>query len=162
MCYMLHKDGIFFALLLTFASTGQFVSIIHYNEVNTFSLYKELNIYKYAQPSPPSYIGRVQNLKTGCRSDSRIGQFLSGVAGSIPGTANLSPWIDHGFYDRIQLSLTILFDDGKLGKQPVTWKKYCAEYMLKKIRDSMERNTGRCDITEEILETALNTIQSIN
>ena len=98
---MLHKDGIFFALLLTFASTEQFVSIIHYNEVNTFSLYKELNIDKYAQPSPPSYIGRVQNLKTG-------------VAGPIPGSGNFSQGLLVRFPERqiCLLGLIMVFMTG--------------------------------------------------
>ena len=50
----------------------------------------------------------------------------------------------------------------------VIWKaasgleKYCEEYWLKKLKESMNRRTGRRDITEILLGTLLNTIQSIN
>ena len=49
-----------------------------------------------------------------------------------------------------------------MGKQPVIWKEYSAEDWLKELRESMDRCTGRRDITEILLKTALNTIQSIN
>ena len=54
------------------------------------------------------------------------------------------------------------FDNGYVGKQPVAWKEYCAEYWLKELLESMNRCTGRRDITEILLKTALITIQSIN
>ena len=54
------------------------------------------------------------------------------------------------------------FYDGYVGKQPVAGKEYCAEYWLKDLQESMERCTGHHDITEILLKTALNTIQSIN
>ena len=38
----------------------------------------------------------------------------------------------------------------------------CAEYWLKEVRESMERGIVRRYITEILLKTALNTIQSIN
>ena len=41
-------------------------------------------------------------------------------------------------------------------------KEYCAECWLKELQKSMDRCTGRRDITEILLETALNTIQSID
>ena len=47
-------------------------------------------------------------------------------------------------------------------KQPVAWKEYFAEYSSKEIQESMDRCTGRPDITEILLKTAANTIQSIN
>ena len=49
-----------------------------------------------------------------------------------------------------------------VGKQPVAWKEYCVEYWLKELQESMDRCTGCCDITEILLKTALNNIQSIN
>ena len=46
----------------------------------------------------------------------------------------------------------------------MAWKEYCAEYWLKELQESMDRCTGRRNITEVQLKTAsqLNTIQSIN
>ena len=54
------------------------------------------------------------------------------------------------------------FDDGYVGKQPVAWKEYCAEYWLKGPQESMDRCSGHRDITEILLKTALNTIESIS
>ena len=48
------------------------------------------------------------------------------------------------------------------GKQPVAKKEYCVEYWLKELKETMDRCTGCCDITEILLKMALNTIQSIN
>ena len=45
-------------------------------------------------------------------------------------------------------------------KQPVAWKDNCAEYWLKELKESMDRCTGRCNISEILLKTALNTIQT--
>ena len=42
----------------------------------------------------------------------------------------------------------------------MAWKEYRAEYW--KLQESMDRCTGRRDITEILLKTSLNTIQSIN
>ena len=53
------------------------------------------------------------------------------------------------------------FDIGYVGKQPVAWKEYCAEYWLKELQESMDRCTGRRDVTGIMLKTALNAIQSI-
>ena len=53
------------------------------------------------------------------------------------------------------------FDNGHVGKQPVAWKEHCAEYWLKELQENMDRFTGCHDITEILLKTALNTIQSI-
>ena len=44
--------------------------------------------------------------------------------------------------------------------QPVAWKEYCAEYWLKEHQESMDRYSGHRNITEILLKTALNTIQS--
>ena len=54
------------------------------------------------------------------------------------------------------------FRIGFVGKQSVAWKEYCAEYWLKELQESMDRWPDFCDITEVLLKTALNTIQSIN
>ena len=55
-----------------------------------------------------------------------------------------------------------VFNKGYVGKQPVAWKEYCAAYWLKECQESMVRCTGRCDKTEILLKTALNTNQLIN
>ena len=54
------------------------------------------------------------------------------------------------------------FNNSYVGKQPVAWKEYCAKYWLKELQESMDRCTGRHDITEILLKTAFNTIQSTN
>ena len=54
------------------------------------------------------------------------------------------------------------FGDGFVGKQPVAWKEYFAEYRLKELKESMDRYTGCQDITEILLKTALNNLKSIN
>ena len=73
------------------------------------------------------------------------------------------PRIDYGHCDRVHSSLTAAhcFGNGYLGKQAVAWKEYCAEYLFKELMESMNRCTGRRDITEMLLKTAVNTIQSI-
>ena len=72
--------------------------------------------------------------------------------------------IDDSHCDRIHSSLTAVrcFDNGYVGKQPIAWKEYCAEYWLKELQESMDRCTGHHDITEILLNTVFNTIQSIN
>ena len=81
-----------------------------------------------------------------------------------PARPKIFPSIDDSHCDRIHSSLTAFrcFDDGYVGKQPVTWKEHCAEYWLKELKENMDRCIGRRDITEILLKTALNTIQSIN
>ena len=67
--------------------------------------------------------------------------------------------------DRINSFLTgvYCFDDGYVGKQPVAWKVYCAEYWLKNIQESMDRCTGIHDITGILLKKAQHPYnQSIN
>ena len=44
----------------------------------------------------------------------------------------------------------------------MAWKEYSAEYWLKEFQKRMDRCTGRRNITDILLKTALNTIQSIN
>ena len=72
--------------------------------------------------------------------------------------------IDDSHCDRTHSFLTAdhCFDNVYVGKQPVAWKEYCVEYWLKELQESMDRCTGHCDITEMLLKTALNTIQSIS
>ena len=76
----------------------------------------------------------------------------------------LFPRTDDSHCDKIHSSRTTVhcFDDGNVGKQPVAWTEYCAEYWLKGIPKSPDRFTGHRDVTEKILKKALNTIQSIN
>ena len=61
-------------------------------------------------------------------------------------------------------------DPGRLSKQSVlfttlrksVWKEYCSEYWLKELQESMNRCSGRYDITKILLKTALHTIQLIH
>ena len=105
-----------------------------------------------AQPSsfsakPHSSVSSIADLKTGgCWFDPRLGQY------SMQGFMIV---IATGF---IPLSLLSVV----LGKQSVAWKEYCAEYCLKELQESMDRCTGCRNITEILLKTVLNTIQSIN
>ena len=71
---------------------------------------------------------------------------------------------DDSHCDRIHSSLTTVhcFDNGYVGKQRVAWKEYCAEYWIKEVQESMDRRTGRRDVTEILLIMALNTMKSIN
>ena len=41
----------------------------------------------------------------------------------------------------------------------MVWKEYSAEYWLKQLQESIDRCTGRCDITKILLKMALNTNQ---
>ena len=59
--------------------------------------------------------------------------------------------------DRIHSSLLTV-----LGKQPVVWEEYCAEYWLKELQESMDRCSGCCAITEILLKMASYTKQSMN
>ena len=61
---------------------------------------------------------------------------------------------------KIQLKRAVL--NKTPAKQPPAWREHCAEYWLKDLRESMDRCTGRRDVTKIQLKTALNTIQSIN
>ena len=49
------------------------------------------------------------------------------------------------------------FDDGYVGKQSVAWKEYRGGVLVEKknLRESMDRCTGRCDITEMMLKRVL-------
>ena len=74
------------------------------------------------------------------------------------------PRIDESHCDKVHSSLTAVrcCDNSYVGKQPLAWKEYCAEYWLKEFQESMDRCTGRHNITEILLKMELNTIQSIN
>ena len=62
----------------------------------------------------------------------------------------------------ISLSLLSIVSASYVGKQPVAWKDNLAQYWLKELQESMGRCTGHHSITEIMLKTVLNTIQSIN
>ena len=81
-----------------------------------------------------------------------------------PARPIIFPRIDDSHCDRILASLTAVhcFDDAYVRKQPVAWKEYCAEYWFKELQESMGSCTGRRDLTEIMLQSALNTIQSIS
>ena len=74
--------------------------------------------------------------------------FVQGVSLAMP---IFFPRIDDSHCDRIRYSLTDVhcFDDGNVGKQPVVWEEYCAEYRLKELGESMDRctNGNRRDVT---------------
>ena len=72
--------------------------------------------------------------------------------------------IDDSHCHRIHSSLTAVhcFDVDYVGKEPVAWKEYYAEYLLKERQESIDRCTGLRDITGILLKMALNTIQSVN
>ena len=69
------------------------------------------------------------------------------------------PRIDDSHCDRIHSSLIAVrcIDNGYVGKQPVAWKEFHVEHWLKELQEIMDRCTGRRDVTELLLETALNT-----
>ena len=64
----------------------------------------------------------------------------------------------------IHSSLTVVncFENDSVGKQPVAWKECCAEYCLKELQESMGMCTGRLDINEIPLKTALPVIQLVD
>ena len=74
------------------------------------------------------------------------------------------PRIDDSHCDRIHISVSAVrcFDSGYMGKQPVAWKEYCAEYWFNELLKSMDRCTGCHGIMELLLKMALHTIKSIN
>ena len=102
----------------------------------------------FVLPSSHSSVGGVQDLRTG----------------GCPFRSPARPMFPVRHCDRIHSSLTAVHcvHNDHVGKQRVAWKEYYAECWLKKIQVSMDRCTGRCDITEILLTTALKSIQSIN
>ena len=103
---------------------------------------------------PHGSVGSVVDLRTGGRwPDSQLGQY------SFQG---LMIVIATGF---IPLSpLVRCFDNSYLGKQPVVWKDYCAEYWLKEVQESIDRCTGCRDITGILLKVCVkhHTINELN
>ena len=61
----------------------------------------------------------------------------------------------------IPLTVVYCFEKGYVGKQPVAWKEYCAEYWFEELQEGMDSCIGRCNLTEILLKMGLNTIQSI-
>ena len=90
-----------------------------------------------------SSVGSIADLRTGGRwFDTRLSQY---------------------FFQGLMIVIAVRYlDNGYVGKQPVSWKEYCAEYWLKELQESMDRCTGHCNITEILLKTALNAIQLHN
>ena len=86
------------------------------------------------------------------------------VDSSIPAWQKFFLKVDDNHCKWIHSSLTVVccFNNGYVGKQQVVWKEYCAAYWLKKLQKSMDKCSGHHAITEMLLKTALNTIQSIN
>ena len=82
-------------------------------------------------------VDRLQGLRTGGRwFDFRLGQIFP-------------PRIDDSHSDRMHSSLAAVhcFDNDYVEKQPVPWKEFYAEYLLKELQESMYRCTARRDIT---------------
>ena len=81
-------------------------------------------VYKSAlcKAEPHSSVGSVLDLRTGSRWFDPPAQPI------------FFPRTDDSHCDRIHFSLITVhcFDNGYLGKQPVAWKEYCAEYWLKR------------------------------
>ena len=94
-----------------------------------------MNCFSLITAEPHSSVGSLADLRTGHWFDPRL---------------------DHN-----SLTTVHCFDNGFVGKQPLAWKEYCAEYWLKELQESMDRCSGGCDITEILLKTPLNTIRSI-
>ena len=128
----LDMDGMY--MVLTTQYVGQFTMLFHLHCCGQFH---------HPCAEPYSSVDSIVDLRTGGR------WFDPGL------TQCLFPGIDDTHCNRIHSSLTavLCFDHGYVGKQPVTWKE---------LQESMDRCTGRGEITEILLETALNTIQSVS
>ena len=115
-------------------------------ETRTFSHFSFLVL-----PSPiRGSVGSVAHLRTGGRwFDPRHGQYSFRVMMSHCDRTHSSP------------ATARCFDSGYVGKEPVVWTEYCAEYWIKELQESRDSCTGRCDITEILLKIALNPIQLI-
>ena len=59
----------------------------------------------------------------------------------------------------VHFSLTTAHSSNNVyvGKQPVAWKEYFAEYFSKELMESMDRDTGHRDITEIMLKKMCST-----
>ena len=97
-----------------------------------------------------SSVGSVADLRTGGRWFDPLGQYsfrglmIVIATGFIP----LSP-------------LSVVSTMAKWESSQCLGAEYSVEYWLKELQESMDRCTGLRDITEILLKTALNTIQSI-
>ena len=76
------------------------------------------------EAEPLSSVGSVADLRTG-------GRWFDPRARPI-----FFPRIDYSHCDRIHSSLIAVryFDDGFVGKQPISWKVCCEEYWLKELQ----------------------------
>ena len=111
-----------------------------------------MSLFACYKPKPHSSVGSVVDLRIGGRwFDPRLGQYCF---------QGLMIVIATGFSPHSPLSIvsTMVMQE----KQQVAWKEYCAEHWLIEPQESMDRCTGRCDINETLMKTALNTVQSIN
>ena len=81
---------------------------------------KYIDLQHYDKPIPCSSVSCIVDLRTG-------GRWFESLAQPI-----FSLRIDGSHCDRIHSSLTTVhcFKDGYMGKQPLAWKEYCAEYWL--------------------------------
>ena len=122
-------------------------SIIYY--IFPASVYVGNQSY-FSSVKPHSSVGSIAYFSRGRWFNPRLGQY------SFWG---LMIVIATGF---IPLTTVPWFDNSYVGKQPVAWKEYWAEYWLKELQESTDRCTGCCNVTEILLKTDLNTIQSIN
>ena len=57
--------------------------------------------------------------------------------------------------DHLTFAGVCCFDNGYVGKQPVGRKEYCANYWLKKLKESMDRCTVSHNITEILLKNGI-------
>ena len=83
-------------------------------------------VFQLFTAEPYSSVGSVADLWTG-------GRWFDPLLGPI-----FFPWIDDNHWDRIYSSLTSFrcFENGYVGKEPVAWKEYCAEYWLKELQET--------------------------
>ena len=113
-----------------------------------YKSFPNIPLFLLLHSEPHSSVGSVADLRKGGRwFDSRFGQYSFRVLMVVIAT---------GFTPLSPLSVA------NVGKQTVAWKEYCAEFWLKELQESMDMCTGRRDITEILLKTVLNTIQSID
>ena len=92
-------------------------------------------------PRPRNSVDSVEDLRTG-------GRWFDPPARQI-----FFPRIDESHCDWIHSSLTAIhcFDDDYVGEQPMAWEKYCAEYSLKVLKESIDRCTGCRHMAEMVL-----------
>ena len=101
-------------------------------------------------PSPGSSVGSDAGYQyRGCEFKSQLGQ--------------------HSFRRLTRVTVTCVIHLSPMGcltvyveKEPVAWKGCCVVYWCGKSKKRMSRWTGRRDMTEKLLKTALNPNQSIN